>query len=360
MVIYEKQALVALMHEQYRALKAKYQNRIEYLHVMTLGSVKTLADCTPGRRKVRTVVTDVASPTFHRLYVLRSGGDCTVRWLLNATLGRPGLRRRMLDVKAEYFQCDVATPNDGGRVLVVPAPAGWAALGFPEIDSAGCRVFYQVVRNVPGRQDAGRIWQMKYDTFFAEQNFTQSIVDRRVFFKHLPNDKLIVVYVDDNWTVCDDDAEYDRFHAAWSAQFDESQNVAEAKDDFCGVLEDLPDGAVALSSKKHLLALKDMIAPSAPRPRGHPHAPRLALEDARGRRARVPGLVSPRASDPWPGAFYRAWHSLRCSVSRCDSLAVHRKQPHPIRLGVRASMGFFTSFAPSTTAWLYSASASPG
>jgi hypothetical protein len=64
MVINEKQALVPLTHEQYRALKAKYQNRVEYLHVMTLGSVKTLADGTPGRRKVRTVVTDVASPTF--------------------------------------------------------------------------------------------------------------------------------------------------------------------------------------------------------------------------------------------------------------------------------------------------------
>jgi len=107
---------------------------------------------------------------------------------------------------------------------------------------------------------------MKYVTFFAERNFTQSIVDRRVFYKHLPvpDDKLIVVavYVDDNWTVCDDDAEYDRFHAAWSAKFDESQNVAEAKDDFCGVLtEDLPNGAVALSSKKLLLALKDMLAP---------------------------------------------------------------------------------------------------
>jgi hypothetical protein len=181
---------------------------------------------------------------------------------LNATLGRLGLKRRMLDVKSAYYQGDVDTPEEGGRVIFVLAPHGWGALGFPETDSSGRRVRYQVVRNVPGRQDAGRIWQTKYDKFFKVHNFSQSIVDRRVFYKHLPDDKLLVVgvYVDDNWTVCDDDAEWETFHAAWNREFDESANVAEAADDFCGVLtEDLPDGAVALSSKKLLQALAELI-----------------------------------------------------------------------------------------------------
>jgi hypothetical protein len=118
------------------------------------------------------------------------------------------------------------------------------------------------VRNVPGRQDAGHIWQTRYDGFLAAQQFTQSIVDRRVFYKHLPGDKLFVVgvYVDDNWTICDDDPAYEVFHAAWKREFDESDNVVQAADDFCGVLtEDLPNGAVALSSKKLLLDLKRII-----------------------------------------------------------------------------------------------------
>ena len=56
----------------------------------------------------------------------------------------------------EYLDC---VARYGGRVIFVIAPHGWGALGFPETDSSGRRVRYQVVRNVPGRQDAGRIWQ---------------------------------------------------------------------------------------------------------------------------------------------------------------------------------------------------------
>jgi hypothetical protein len=144
------------------------------------------------------------------------------------------------------------------------APKGWAALGFPEVDSEGRKVRYQVVRNVPGRQDAGRIWQSRYDKFMLSQAFTQSIVDRRVFYRRLPNDKLFVVgvYVDDNWCICDDEAAWDVFHAAWKREFDESDNVVQAADDFCGILtEDLPCGAVALSSKKLSLSLHEMIMP---------------------------------------------------------------------------------------------------
>jgi hypothetical protein len=63
----------------------------------------------------------------------------------------------MLDVKAAYFQGDADTPEETGRMIVVNAPTGWAALGCLAVDSAGRRVRYRVVLNVPGRQDAGRI-----------------------------------------------------------------------------------------------------------------------------------------------------------------------------------------------------------
>ena len=117
-------------------------------------------------------------------------------------------------------------------MLIVTAPAGWGQLRFPEVDAQGYKVHYQVVRNVPGRQDAGRIWQTRYDGFFASQQFTQSIVDRRVFYKHLPGGKLFVVgvYVDDSWTICDNDPSYDEFHTAWKKEFDESENVTQAAD----------------------------------------------------------------------------------------------------------------------------------
>jgi hypothetical protein len=102
----------------------------------------------------------------------------------------------------------------------------------------------------------------RYDKFFAAQGFSQSIVDRRVFYKRLAGGRLFIVavYVDDNWTVCDDDDEWDIFHAAWKQEFVEFANVEAAADDFCGVTTiDLPDGSVAMSSKKLLLSMQASI-----------------------------------------------------------------------------------------------------
>jgi len=115
----------------------------------------------------------------------------------------------------------------------------------------------------PGaRTQPGRIWQARYDLFMRGQKFTQSIVDCRVFYLRLSDGKFFVVgvYVDDNWIICDDDSTCDECYATWKPEFDESENVVQAADDFCGIrTEDLPCGAIALSSKKLLLALYEMI-----------------------------------------------------------------------------------------------------
>ena len=62
----------------------------------------------------------------------------------------------------------MALPEDGGRVLFADAPAGWGELGFPEFDEFGGRLHYQVVSDVPGRQDAGRVW-MRSEAMRAKQ-----------------------------------------------------------------------------------------------------------------------------------------------------------------------------------------------
>jgi hypothetical protein len=71
----------------------------------------------------------------------------------------------------------------------------------------------------------------------------------------------VAVYVDDNWTVCDDDSEWDRFHTAWKLKFEESSNVVEAENDFCGVrYDDMPDGSLELSCGKLIHELEAMIS----------------------------------------------------------------------------------------------------
>ena len=78
-----------MSHKEYLDCVDRYGNRVEQFNVMTFGSVKTLADGTPGRNKVCVVVTDVANDTFTGETFSGAIEPCTVRWLLNATLGRP-------------------------------------------------------------------------------------------------------------------------------------------------------------------------------------------------------------------------------------------------------------------------------
>jgi hypothetical protein len=327
MVINEKKALVAVTHDEYRAIKLKYGERVEHIHVMTLGSVKTLADGTPGRLKVRTVVTDVAkNSTFTGETYSGAVDDSSIRFLLAATLGRPGLKRYILDVKGAYYQGTVPSPEDGGRIIFVFAPKGWAALGFPEVDSEGRKVRYQVVRNVPGRQDAGRIWQSRYDKFMLSQAFTQSIVDRRVFYRRLPNDKLFVVgvYVDDNWCICDDEAAWDVFHAAWKREFDESDNVVQAADDFCGILTGLAlRRCHFIQQEAFAVAARDDYALPVPKPCCNADAPRLPCAYARSRRTRARGAYPESACYRWPRLVHRARDSSRRFVRRCERLSAH-------------------------------------
>ena len=64
---------------------------------------------------------------------------------------------------------------------------------------------------MPGLRDAGRVWAKDCDDFLAAEGFKASIVDRRIFIKHLAGEKLFVVgaYIDDYWTYCEDDDAYD-------------------------------------------------------------------------------------------------------------------------------------------------------
>ena len=266
MVVNEKKALTPCTRQDLQAARRLYGNRVEILRILTPACVKHLADGSEGRHKVRLVVTDVvdaAGSTFVGSTFSGTVDDGVVRWLSAITLGRIGLKRRILDVKGAYYEGTVLSPEQGGRVLFAEVPAGWSELGFPEVDANGDKLYYRILKNIPGRRDAGRIWAEHYDRFLRRQGFTQSIVELRLFYKHLPNGKifLVAVYVDDNWTVCDDDAAWAVFHEAWKLEFDESSNVVDAENDFCGVrYDDMPDGSLQLSCGKLLNELADMIS----------------------------------------------------------------------------------------------------
>ena len=196
-------------------------------------------------------------------------------------------------------------------MLFAEVPVGWGALGFPEVDANGDKLYYRILKNIPGRRDAGRIWAEHYDRFLFAQGFTQSIVELRLFYKHLPDGKIFIVgvYVDDNWTVCDDDVEWERFLAAWREAFVESSNVLEAENDFCGVrYDDMPDGSLELSCGKLLAELEKMIGrfPEPASTETPSHAVRLLAAHARVMRTRAHRSCARRAFHCWAGAVRRA------------------------------------------------------
>ena len=63
MVVHGKKALVPCTRSEYLAARRQYGKSVELLRILTPAAVKTLADGTPGRHKVRLVVADVNGTT---------------------------------------------------------------------------------------------------------------------------------------------------------------------------------------------------------------------------------------------------------------------------------------------------------
>ena len=229
---------------------------------------KLMADGTPARLKVRIVLADIRGIFQIDRTFSATVNDDSIRFYESFLLGRKGAKRRVLDIKGAYFEGKVPTPEEGGRVLYARVPPGWEEFGFPMVDSVtGEPNYFRVVGNVPGRQNAGVIWQDEYDKWLFEQDFSQSVVDRRIFYKSIVKadggDGLFVigVYVDDNWTHCECDVVWEAFYAKWSARFKPSLTNDLMGRDFCGVsYTDKDDGTVELSCEKLLNSLREMVA----------------------------------------------------------------------------------------------------
>ena len=169
---------------------------------------------TGGARKFRITAADARSRVGSKFSAETYSGaidGSTVRFLTNITLGRGGVLR-FLDVKGAYFEGTKVLPGEpGGRSIWAPVPEGWDVFGYYARAADGSRNWFEVMGNVPGLRDAGRVWAADNDDFLLGEGFVQSVVDRRVFIKQLsstPGEKLFVVgvYVDDYWTYCEDDA----------------------------------------------------------------------------------------------------------------------------------------------------------
>jgi hypothetical protein len=258
----------------FQAARAQYKERVEIVNLVTPAVVKHNANGEVLRLKWRLTAGDKKNNTaslFDGVTYSGAVDDAFVRFLACLTLGRTQGVRRTVDVKGAYFEGTQRPPDEGGRIIWAPVPPGWEEFGYPEFGTDGRRNWFHLCGNLPGLRNAGLEWQRVNDEFLLGQGFSQSIVDRRVFYRLRDDGKLflICVYVDDYWTFCEDDAEWDVFYAKWSERFEPSASVTQAADDFCGVTyTQEPDGCLGARSLKLLLALKTMLEPHE-RPRSY-------------------------------------------------------------------------------------------
>ena len=235
---------------------------------------KWLAKNVKDRKKVRLTVGDMkVKGKVENTYAPTVAFDST-RLLIQLGVLR-GARRTTKDVSGAYLFGKPTPPEaDGGRFLFVKVPPGFDKINkaWAEKDADGRQNYFEVVGNMPGRQDAGRVWGECYDHFLMTElkekyiglGFTQSIVDRRIYYMVRGDEYILTgIYVDDNLFIHSGGTLWDEFEKAWRERFDEppdSTHNAESIDEFCGLLmEDLGGGSTALSAPRVMQTLADAV-----------------------------------------------------------------------------------------------------
>jgi len=157
--------------------------------------------------------------------------------LIAAVAPAIGAVQDSIDVGGAYFHGIPPDMDHGGRRLYVRIPR-WLAELFPQYPlqgGSGCN-FLLITGNMPGRCDAGRIWQRRFDAFLTGYGLTQLLTDRRVWTRHSPLGNLIVHdHVDDSRLTYTTTAARDDFHRAWAVEFNERIEVRPCSEDFTGL-----------------------------------------------------------------------------------------------------------------------------
>ena len=97
-------------------------------------------------------------------------------------------------------------------------------------------MFLQITGNMPGRCDAGRIWQTRFDSFLLGFGLRKLHTDRRVFTWSSPHGAVIVHdHVDDTRITTSSPEARRLFTAAWALEFNEPLPTEELSEDFTGL-----------------------------------------------------------------------------------------------------------------------------
>jgi len=175
------------------------------------------------------------------------------------------------DVRGAYYCGKPVPPEEGGRCLFCFIPPEMEEYGFPQYDENGQRNLLEIIGNIPGRQEAGKIWGEEYTRFLVKEcGMVQSQVDRRLFHRKDESGNFIItaVYVDDSWFISTSPVLQEEFSTKWHARYTTASDVEATEGEFCGVLiERKEDKSVVLRGERLFDDLAKMVA-DHPLPQG--------------------------------------------------------------------------------------------
>ena len=111
--------------------------------------------------------------------------------LITAIAPAIGAHQTSIDVGGAYFHGTPPPLEEGGRAVFAVVPYWLQDFGpYPERNADGTRNLLRITGNMPGRCDAGRIWQARFDIFLKRYGLRQMVTDPRVWVVQNPMARL--------------------------------------------------------------------------------------------------------------------------------------------------------------------------
>jgi len=187
--------------------------------------------------------------------------------LITAIAPAIGAHQTSIDVGGAYFHGTPPSLAEGGRAVFAVVPYWLADFGpYPERNADGSRNLLRITGNMPGRCDAGRIWQARFDVFLRRYGLRQMISDPRVWV--ISNDTgtpIVHDHVDDSRLTSTSNAIRSHFYLAWAAEFSSPPEPSELSENFTGIRHRrVGPHTVELSCVGVIRQLEDLILPYPP------------------------------------------------------------------------------------------------
>jgi len=144
-----------------------------------------------------------------------------------------------IDVGGAYYHGTPPSLEEGGRNVFAHMPFWLPGLGngkYMRRNSRGERMYLMITGNMPGRCDAGRIWQTRFDRFLLGYGLVRLNSDLRVFTWSSPLGVVVIHdHVDDTRITTTSPEARRQFTTAWAVEFGEPFPSEELSEDFTGL-----------------------------------------------------------------------------------------------------------------------------